>query len=222
MIPFVSESLSLSSSTKCLICGSKQLLTIASNIELFKCPKCGLYAKQDKLFLSPLEEFKRYDLHSSVVDEHYNKLMNHFVQEAIIPFIKNGNALDYGCGKTGVIKHGLEANGYNCEVYDPYFANDPKVLNVQYDVVTATEVVEHFQALMTEWQNMVNLVKQNGYLAIMTQFAQEEIGDWWYLRDSTHYHFYQERTFEYIAKRLGLTIVSNNKKNQVTFQKISH
>lgn len=220
-IQFESESLSLNSSTNCPICGNKLITTIAGSITLLYCKTCGLYSKEEKTFLSPIEEFNRYEKHSALVDDHYVSMMTKFVSEAILPNIKQGNAIDYGAGKTGVLKQVLETNGFICQSYDPYFANHREVLEDKYDLVVATEVVEHFQAIMIEWEKMVHLVKQNGFMAIMTQFAKDDLGDWWYLRDSTHYHFYQERTFDYIAKRLDLTVVFNDKKSQVVFQKNS-
>jgi len=218
-IQSVSESLSLNLSIKCPICGTKQIKTIAGDFELLYCQNCGLYSKDEKTFLNPIDEFKRYDQHSSIGDEHYKSFMNEFVLTAVFPFVNQGIAIDYGAGKTGVIKSILEASGFKCESYDPYFDKDKSTLNQTYDLLVSTEVVEHFQAIMLEWKKMVDLVKPNGFIAIMTQFAKEDLGNWWYLRDQTHYHFYQQRTFDYIAKTLGLSVVLNDGKTKVVFQK---
>lgn len=221
VIQFVSESMSLSSSTNCPVCGNKRITTIAGGIELLYCKTCGLYSKDKKAFLSPIDEFHRYEKHSALVDDHYVSMMMGFVNKAILPYIKEGNAIDYGSGKTGVIKQVLETNGFNCASFDPYFDNHEEVLRNTYDLVVATEVVEHFQDVIIEWKKMVALMKPKGYMSIMTQFAKDDLSDWWYLRDSTHYHFYQERTFDYIAKNLGLIVVYTDGLSRVVFQKSS-
>lgn len=211
----------MNSSTSCPVCGNKRNSTIAGGIELLYCKTCGLYSKDAKAFLSPIDEFKRYELHSALSDDHYVSIMTAFVKRTILPFIHEGNAIDYGAGKTGVLKQVLETNGFNCYCFDPYFANNETVLKNSYDLVVATEVAEHFQDVEYEWKKMTHLVKPKGFMAIMTQFAKDDLGDWWYLRDSTHYHFYQERTFGYIAKNLGLIVVYTDGLSQVVFQKNS-
>ena len=209
----------MNSSTNCPICGLLQVKTIAGEFELLYCQTCGLYSKDEKTFLNRFDEFKRYDQHSSIGDEHYRSFMNEFVKTAVIPYVNQGIAIDYGAGKTGVIKEMLETSGFICETYDPYFTFDQSVLHQTYDLLVSTEVVEHFQDIMVDWKKMVDLVKPNGFIAIMTQFAKEDLGNWWYLRDQTHYQFYQQRTFDFIAKALGLTVVFNNGKSSVAFQK---
>ena len=106
--------------------------------------------------------------------------------------------------------------------YDPFFNPNSDYLERKYDLITTTEVVEHFTTPMVEFEHILSLLKNDGYLVIMTNFntfTDEEFLKWWYRRDMTHISFYRVKTFEYIANMYNLKLVSHNDKNVVVFQK---
>ncbi len=183
------------------------------------CDICELYAKNESLFLDPISEKKRYLLHSEIPDPKYIDQMRLFVRTAVLPYVSKGNALDYGAGRTKTLGTLLENAGFQISTYDVYFNPDKIVLNREYDLVTATEVVEHFQDLEYEWTVLLKLVKKGGILAISTLFTPSELKDWWYLRDITHYHFYGERTFEGLAMKHRLEILYTDHKSIIVFKK---
>jgi hypothetical protein len=87
--------------------------------------------------------------------------------------------------------------------------------------VTSTEVVEHFKSPYENWQQLTDLVSDDGVLGVMTQFYSQEIKyqDWWYKNDPTHVCFYSQKTFEYIAKTFKFNIVYNDSKSVIIFKK---
>lgn len=208
-----------SSSTNCPVCGEERTLKTFGQFTLLVCGICGLYAKTETMFLNGAAELKRYSLHSVQPDTNYSDQMRDFVKTAVFPFIKNGKALDYGAGRTGVISRLLSGAGFEVRTYDPYFDNNLDVLDTTYDLITTIEVVEHFQDLKAEWDKLVGLLKPGGILAIGTQFAKADIRDWWYLRDTTHYHFYQERTFEVLSLKYRMEILYTDHVSRIVFKK---
>jgi hypothetical protein len=183
------------------------------------CDICELYAKNESLFLDSIAEKKRYLLHSEIPDPQYVDQMRRFVRTAVLPYIITGKALDYGAGRTGTLQKMLENAGFTVSTYDTYFYPNQSIFNDEYDVVTATEVVEHFQDLDSEWIKLLKLVKKGGILAISTMFVKNDISDWWYLRDITHYHFYGERTFEGLAMKHRLEILYTDHQAIIVFKK---
>jgi antirestriction protein ArdC len=68
----------------------------------------------------------------------------------------------------------------------------------------------------------VELLKDDGFLSVMTSFHSdniEELKSWYYANDPSHVSFYSLKTFEKIAKNVGLEIIYINNKNYITFRK---
>ena len=115
----------------------------------------------------------------------------------------------------------LREKGGEVHNYDPLFFADKNLLGQQYDVVTSTEVVEHFKEPKTDWDQLIHLIKPRGLLAVMTQFLVEDVDyqTWWYKNDPTHVAFYNENTFEFLAKKYGLEILFNDHVSVIIFRK---
>jgi SAM-dependent methyltransferase len=110
--------------------------------------------------------------------------------------------LDYGCGSDSVISKLLSEKKYIISKFDPFYENNPKVLENKYDFIIACEVVEHFHFPKEEFQSLKVLLKANGELLIMTHLYDSSIDfeKWYYKNDFTHVFFYTEETFEWIQK----------------------
>ncbi len=206
-------------STKCPICSEIRTLKKFGSFELEVCNICGLHSKPSHQYLGCEAEKKRYLFHSIHPDLKYEEQMVQFLHSAILPYAKQGEALDYGCGQIRTLEKLLNKAGFITSGYDRYFCNDSSRLEKKYDVVTATEVVEHFQDLTLEWETLIGLVKPGGLLAISTQFIVEDLENWWYLRDSTHYHFYDRKTFEALGMKYRLEILFMDSQHIVVFKK---
>ena len=111
------------------------------------------------------------------------------------------HGLDFGCGPGPTLHVMFEELGYPMAIYDPFYAADESVLEIEYDFVTATEVVEHLQNPRQSLNKMWRCVKPGGYLGIMTKLVkdQESFAGWFYKNDETHICFYSVETFKWLS-----------------------
>jgi hypothetical protein len=114
----------------------------------------------------------------------------------------------------------LEEQGFRMQVYDPYFSPDERVLERAYDFITCTETVEHFYYPNREFKRLNRLLRDGGWLGVMTEMLEsdEQFHDWWYRRDPTHVCFYRRETMNWIAQEFGWR-VEYPRKNVTLFHK---
>jgi len=174
---------------------------LCSNCELIYVPQC--------FHLSPEAERQRYDLHqNSAEDLSYRN----FLQTLLTPlqeYLRPGQeGLDFGCGPGPTLSLMLQEQGYSMSVYDPFYASNPDLLARQYDFITCSEAIEHFSRPAEEWQRLTGLLRDGGVLAIMTMMygPDTDFSHWYYKNDSTHIHFYSQKTFEWVAQRDNLKL----------------
>lgn len=134
---------------------------------------------------------------------------------------KNNRGLDFGCGPGPTLSVMFEAFGCSMAIYDPFFATDKSVLEIEYDFVTATEVVEHLQRPKQSLNRMWGCVKPGGYLGIMSQLVtgQKAFANWHYKDDDTHICFYSRETFVWLARQWHTELVFVEK-DVIIFQKL--
>lgn len=187
------------------------------------CPNCSLVFKNPGTFNSSEKDLERYSTHNNIsTDQGYLDFLGKFILPLKTFLPQNFRALDFGCGPGPTLSILLEEIGGIVENYDPLFFPDAHLLiSDSYDVVTSTEVVEHFKKPRIDWEQLIDLVKDNGLIAIMTLLYSPEIDfkKWWYKNDHTHIVFYQQKTIEYIAMTYHLDIVFNDKKSIIIFRK---
>ncbi|MDA8622140.1 class I SAM-dependent methyltransferase [Psychrosphaera sp.] len=116
--------------------------------------------------------------------------------------------LDFGCGPGPALAFELRRLGLNISEYDIYYADDKSLLNKQYDFITCTEVVEHFNRPSKEISQLINMIAPGGLLAIMTKLVidKQRFANWHYKNDPTHISFFSQQTFEFVANKFGLTL----------------
>ncbi len=207
---------------ECLLCQNSTLLDHLGDSTVFKCSICDLIFKNPKLHLSDAEEKKRYESHQNAkADQGYINFLKRLLDplEPLLPRVFS--ALDFGCGPGPVLSSLIKEKGAHVELYDPVFFPDNEVLKRQYEVVTCTEVVEHFKNPSCDWKILVQAICPNGLLAIMTQLvtADTVYAHWWYKNDPTHVVFYSEKTIEFLATHWNLKIIYNDQKSVVIFRK---
>ena len=175
-----------------------------------RCPQCDLIFVPEEDFLPPEEEKSRYDLHQNdPADARYRKFLNRLFQPLETKLEPGAHGLDFGCGPGPTLSLMLEEAGYPCAIYDLYYANDPTVLDEQYDFLTCSETLEHLYRPREEFERFLNLVKPGGWIGIMTQLHDEAPVDferWHYKDDDTHVCFFSKQTFRTLAETHGLHI----------------
>jgi 2-polyprenyl-3-methyl-5-hydroxy-6-metoxy-1,4-benzoquinol methylase len=117
--------------------------------------------------------------------------------------------LDYGCGPTAFFSTVLAEHSFKVANYDLFYFPDQQPLQSEYDVITSTEVWEHFHHPHEEITQLTKLLKTFGLLAVMTAShpGVELFHDWQYRRDLTHVIFFSEKTMGWISEHFHLEII---------------
>lgn len=188
----------------------------------YLCPNC------EAIFMDPIHfpthetELKKYLEHENDLENQgYVNFLENFIDATVVPVLKEGHILDYGSGPNPVLSILLKQRGYNVDIYDPYFHREIPS-NIHFDLITSTEVVEHFHEPLTSFEQMVKLLKPKGYLCILTLFHHNDMQhfeDWFYQRDPTHVIFYRPKTLSVLANLLNLELIEHNDYRYAIFRK---
>ena len=208
---------------KCKLCGSEKIKKISIEDKYYYCENCELIFIDPNSFPSYKKELEVYEGHdNNHENEGYVRRFRNFINTLIVEHMEDiEDVLEFGCGPGPVLADMLEERGLNVVKYDPFFYSDVDYKNKEYDLITSTEVFEHFWEPKQEVEKLIELIKDKAYLAVMTSFHPgfEEFKDWWYRRDSTHVTFYNLNTFKYLESNYPLKIIKTNNKNGIIFQK---
>ena len=210
---------------KCPICGGQvvEVYDAQLKIDFYHCKTCEFVYQSPNTHASLEEEKAQYDYHQNSFENiGYVHYLQKFLEGHVLPLNKNGVALDYGSGPGPVLYELMKEHFEEVMHFDPFYHPNPSYLTRKYDIITSTEVVEHFKHPMEEFAKLRDLLKEDGYLVIMTNFRlmdMDEFLTWWYRRDQTHISFYHPKTFAYIASKLGFTLVSDNGKNVIILKR---
>lgn len=161
-----------------------------------------------KHFLTPQEEKARYETHNNCPDDlRYQKFVSPIVNSIMNTFEPTAKGLDFGAGTGPVITKMLTDAGYSIELYDPFFHNNPDVLELKYDFIACCEVIEHFHHPYKEFTHLRSLLKPNGVLYCKTEIISENVDfeKWYYKNDPTHVFFYHNKSFHWIKTCLGFS-----------------
>lgn len=197
---------------RCPLCTSTACVPYHEDLKrhYFRCTVCALIFVPENHWLSSVDEKAEYDLHENTSDDPgYRR----FLSRLTIPMLgklKPGQiGLDFGCGPGPTLSAMLEEAGHHMELYDPFYADDPQVLEKTYDFICTTEVVEHLQNPLKEFTTLFSCLKPGGWLGIMTKMTRDDLtafSNWHYIRDLTHICFYHQKSLEWIARRFEADI----------------
>ena len=178
----------------------------------YRCNHCALVFVPPAYHLSSESEKAEYDKHENVIDDPgYLKFLSRVIDPLVVRLNQYQcvpSGLDFGCGPGPALAAELNRSGFKCAVYDIYYHNDPEVLNKQYDFVTCTEVVEHFNDPASALKVLFSLVKPGGVLAIMTKLVinKERFSTWHYKNDPTHISFFSQETMAFLSDQFGFSV----------------
>lgn len=206
----MNDTLTPASNLSCPLCGSLFVADLFRDKrrKYFRCGECSLAFADPAARLSALEERAIYDLHQNdPQDPGYRS----FLGRLAAPLIRRLgdrklHGLDFGCGPGPTLSLMLEDEGHLMTLYDPFFYPTTDLLSRQYDFITCTEAIEHFNNPAEEWHRLMSMLKPCGVLAIMTKLLIEpaRFAQWTYKNDPTHVSFFSRATFEFLARRHGL------------------
>ncbi len=181
----------------------------------FQCDDCSLVFAGREHWLDAKSEKAHYDLHENQpYDPGYRRFLSRVAEPLSERLQPEMHGIDFGCGPGPTLALMLQEKGFTMALYDVYFHPDDKVLEHQYDFMTATEVIEHLYHPQQVWQQWLNLVKPGGWIGIMTKLVidVEAFTGWHYKNDPTHVVFFSRATFQYLAERdkLELEFIGND------------
>jgi hypothetical protein len=202
------------SSPSCKLCLQDTRLIKAAkpDIQYYRCNYCDFIFIDDNYLISTEEEIVRYRQHDNTMDNvGYVSMLNNFITRSVLPY-KNSirSILDYGCGESPVLASLLKVEGFEVEIYDKFFFPQTIYQDKTYDLITATEVIEHLNNPLDTFKLFRSLLNKNGGISIMTLFHPQNDAlfiDWWYRRDRTHISFYSKSTIDYIAQKCGMKLL---------------
>jgi hypothetical protein len=201
---------------RCIICKEKThaFYHPKTQVLFHECPSCEVIYKDQLHYPTRLQEKKTYDdHHNSTENIGYVNFLNNFIDSAVLPFKKQGRVLDFGSGPVPVLASLMRESGdFEVDIYDPHYAND-FIFEKHYDIITATEVIEHLKDPIETFKLLKTYLKDDGIISIMTLFHgknREQFLDWFYIRDVTHLVFYTPKTMEVMAKSIGMNVIDTN------------
>ena len=175
------------------------------NRAYWQCENCQFVYVPVEDHLSKLDEKAVYDFHENSPDDlAYRSFLSRLADPLLQQIAPNSFGLDFGSGPGPTLSVMLEEAGHRVKIYDPFYADDSTVFDLEYDFITATEVVEHLRDPGMEFQRLWECLKPGGTLGVMTQLLTDPsmFPTWHYIRDPTHIGFYSLACFEWLAEFL--------------------
>lgn len=194
----------------CPLCqhSSASLFYTDARREYWRCDRCALVFVPPRYYLTPELEKAEYDKHENIVDDPgYRRFLGHLADPLLAMMPPACQVLEFGCGPGPALAAMLREAGHDVALYDAFYYPDRSVLESnRYDVLTATEVIEHLHHPAREIAAWLDYLKPHGLLGIMTKTVinAERFAKWHYKNDQTHICFYCPETFDYIASEYSL------------------
>ena len=190
----------------CTVCKNNKLdfFLKVKGLNYWQCKLCKATMLDSVHFISSNKEKKHYLKHNNEINDiSYRTFLYNLIEPLKNKISVNDMGLDYGCGYAPALADILKKDGFNVELYDPFFFKNKNIFLRKYNFITCSEVVEHFFQPYEEFNKIDNLLSKNSWLAIMTSFMTEDylFNNWHYRRDPTHVVFYKKKTFKIIAKQ---------------------
>ncbi|MFA6431321.1 MAG: class I SAM-dependent methyltransferase [Candidatus Margulisiibacteriota bacterium] len=199
--------------SKCPLCSAPaDFFCTDRGINFFKCGGCHSVFRDPNEALSQEAEKNRYELHNNDVnDPGYRTFIAPIVDAVLCSFSLSHTGLDFGAGPIPNITNLLREKGYNISPYDPFFHDDPKLLEKAYDYIVACEVIEHFRSPANEFKLLRSRLNPGGALICMTELYTEktDFSKWTYKNDLTHRFFYSREALEWIRGKYGFSKSEN-------------
>jgi len=207
----------------CVLCGASTRLWFADSWRhYFHCRQCRLVHVPACQHLSTEQEKAQYDLHENRVDDpRYRQFLKRLADPVLTRVAAPARGLDFGCGPGPALADILSGAGLDMHCYDPFYYPNRHLLSGTYQLITATEVVEHLARPGEELRHIWSLLESGGWLGIMTSWLPDlqDFAQWHYRRDPTHICFFSSETFLWLATRWQARSVVFPTDNVVLIQK---
>ncbi len=176
--------------------------------DFYLCPECDLRFVDRKQLMKETEEKSHYEQHNnSTLSAGYEKFLNRLSTFVENKYSKDSRGLDYGSGPFPMLNKLLTSKGFkNLYYFDPFFAPAENYKKMKFEFITICEVIEHISGLKKEFNELCELLKNEGAMVISTGIYNEKIefSSWYYHLDKSHINFFSEKTFQWISKEFAL------------------
>lgn len=193
----------------CSLCHAQtELFYQTKRRKYFQCNNCFSIMLDPNSHVSQREEKARYQTHNNdIEDKRYQHFVSPIVESVLSYYTSNHFGLDFGAGTGPVITSQLKKEGFQINLYDPYFHYYPSHLLIKYDYIICCEVMEHFYDPYYEFMRLSSLLKSGESIFCMTKLYDESIdfSNWNYKDDQTHVFFYHKKAIEWIKIACGFT-----------------
>ena len=201
----------------CTVCKNNKIEFFFNieNLDYWQCKLCKATMLNPIHFISSNKEKKHYLKHNNEIDDtRYRDFLTNLIEPLKDKICVNDIGLDYGCGYAPALADILKKDGFNIELYDPFFFKNENIFFRKFKYITCSEVVEHFFKPYEEFNKIDRMLAGKSWFAVMTSFMTEDylFKNWYYRRDPTHVVFYKKITFKVIANQRNweLTFPSKN------------
>ena len=134
----------------------------------WRCAECRLVFVPPVYHLDAATEKAEYDLHQNSPDDlGYRRFLSRLFNPVHARLKTDAIGLDFGSGPGPTLSVMFAEAGYSMRIYDPFYAHDPSVWRLNYDFITATEVIEHLHHPNAELNRLWTHLKPNGVLGII-------------------------------------------------------
>ncbi len=180
--------------------------------DYFSCPNCGYIFLSPDQHLDPLAEKKVYDFHENDPrDLAYRNFLNQLVQplkEYLRPKEEFSKGLDFGCGSGPTLHLLLEEEGLKMDIYDPLYYPNEELLFKSYDLITCSEVFEHFKDPIGDFTKLYRALRPGGVLGVMTEFFHKDrdFPNWHYIKYHTHVGFFSQSSLSWLSGRFNMEV----------------
>jgi SAM-dependent methyltransferase len=176
----------------------------------YQCVNCNGIFVDKNLKPDRSAEKLRYEEHNNDVNDlKYQKFVSPITTAILENHKPTARGLDFGAGTGPVIAKILRDNQYLISLYDPFFHDNPKLLDDKYDYIACCEVIEHFHNPKKEFTLLKKLLKKGAQLYCMTDLYDEsnDFHNWYYKNDLTHVFIYHKNTILWIQQEFGFSDV---------------
>lgn len=201
---------------KCLLCScTVEKFYSEKSKQYYKCNNCSSVMLDPKDYISKAAEGARYNTHNNdVFDPRYQRFVSPIVNSVIDRYDNTAIGLDFGAGPGPVITKMLNDKGYTLNLYDPFFHKLPENLQLKYDYIVCSEVMEHFHHPYDEFMKLDMMLNDNGSIFCLTDMYHDEIdfSKWYYKNDETHVFFYHMDALIWIKDKFGFNTLEVDKR----------
>ena len=124
---------------QCIVCESKLIESFQTSDKkkYWNCLHCFSKFLDKKHYINSEIEKERYLEHENIIeDEGYRNFLSRLSNPLIEKLLPSSKGLDFGCGHGPALADILTKDGFDVDLYDPYFFPNESIFLKKYDFIT--------------------------------------------------------------------------------------